>query len=151
MVLYLSVVIAIIAITRFLAYWGVYFLKNENITLIKGVLNLTYVENTGAAFGMFKNSTIALSVFASLIFIVITFFVASKKVTKKSYLFPLSLLAGGGIANVADRLSFGFVVDYIDFALINYPVFNFADICVVVGCIWLFFTVLLEKDEKKEE
>lgn len=147
MVLYLSIVIIIIALTRFLAYWGVYFLKNESITLINKVLNFTYVENTGAAFGIFKNGTFMLSVLGVLIFLVITFFIASKKVTKKSLVFPLALLAGGGISNVADRISFGFVVDYIDFTLINYPVFNLADICVVVGCLWLLFAVLFEKQE----
>lgn len=151
MILYLSVVTAVLAIARFLAYWGIYFLKNENITLIKDVLNLTYVENTGAAFGMFSDGTTALSVFGTIIFFVITFLVASKKVTKKSRILPLALLAGGGISNVADRIIFGFVVDYIDFSLINYPVFNFADICVVVGCIWIFISVLTEKEDKTEE
>lgn len=147
MVVYLSIVILIITLTRFLAYWGIYFLKNEGITLIDKVLYLTYVENTGAAFGIFKNETVMLSILGVLIFLAITFIIASKKIVKKSYILPLALLAGGGISNVADRITFGFVIDYIDFSLINYPVFNFADICVVCGCLWLFFVILFEKSE----
>ena len=83
MVVYLSIVILIITLTRFLAYWGIYFLKNEGITLIDKVLYLTYVENTGAAFGIFKNETVMLSILGVLIFLAITFIIASKKNSEK--------------------------------------------------------------------
>lgn len=151
MILYLSICILIIAATRFLAYWGIHFLKDNPITLIEGVLNLTYVENTGAAFGMFNKSTSLLSIIGIIFFIVITYLVASKKFSSKSYIIALSFLAGGGIANVCDRIKFGFVVDYIDFCLINYPVFNLADICVVVSCIFIFIKILFSKDEEKND
>ncbi len=150
MVLYITICAIIIALTRALAYWGIYFLKDNPITLIEHILNLTYVENTGAAFGILNNSTTLLSVIGIIFFIVITYIVASKKIKSTSFTVALAFLAGGGISNVCDRIKFGFVVDYIDFTLINYPVFNLADICVVLSCVFIFIKILFtkESDEK---
>ncbi len=150
MILYTSICIAVIALTRFLAYWGIHFLKDNRITLIKDALYLTYVENTGAAFGIFNNSTALLSVIGILFFIILTYIVAAKKLKGKSYIFPLAFLAGGGISNVCDRIKFGFVVDYIDFSLINYPVFNLADICIVCSCIFIFIKILFSKESDEK-
>ncbi len=150
MILYLSVCVITVALTRLLAYWGIYFLKDNPITLINGVLNLTYVENTGAAFGIFKNSTAMLSIIGIIFFIVITYITASKKVSGKANILALALLAGGGISNVCDRMKFGFVVDYIDFTLINYPVFNLADICVVLSCVFIFIKILFTKESEEK-
>lgn len=150
MVLYITICTIIIALTRALAYWGIYFLKDNPIILIKDVLNLTYVENTGAAFGIFNSHTNILSVIGIIFFVVITYIVASKKLKGTSFIVALAFLAGGGISNVCDRIKFGFVVDYIDFTLINYPVFNLADICVVLSCVFIFIKILFtkESDEK---
>ncbi|MBQ7792404.1 MAG: signal peptidase II, partial [Clostridia bacterium] len=81
----------------------------------------------------------------------ITYYVASHhKTVSKWTLIPLSMIAGGGISNVADRFQFGFVVDYIDFRIINYPVFNLADIFVVLGVIWLAVMILKSPEPKKD-
>ncbi len=150
MVLYITICVVVIALTRALTYWGIYVLKDNPITLIKDVLNLTYVENTGAAFGIFKSSTTLLSIIGIIFFIVITYIIASKKIKSTSLRVALAFLAAGGISNVCDRIKFGFVVDYIDFTLINYPVFNLADICVVLSCVFIFIKILFakESDEK---
>lgn len=150
MALYTVIIIAVIAITRALAYWGIYSLKSGEIKLIENVFHLTYVENTGAAFGIFNNSTALLSVVGIIMFVVITYIAASKKNLGTYTRVLLALLAGGGLANVCDRIFFGFVVDYFNFCLINYPVFNLADICVVVGCILLAFKILTEKEGKEK-
>ena len=150
MVLYITICTIIIALTRAFAYWGIYVLKDNPIVLIKNVLNLTYVENTGAAFGIFNSHTNILSIIGIIFFVIITYIVASKKLKGTSFVVALAFLAGGGISNVCDRIKFGFVVDYIDFTLINYPVFNLADICVVLSCIYIFIKILFtkESDEK---
>ena len=137
MVLYVSIIVIILAATRVLSYWGIYFLKNGEIPLIKGILHLTYVENTGAAFGIFKNSTAFLSVVGILLFVIITYIAASKKNLDTYTKILLACLAGGGLSNVCDRLFFGYVVDYINFCIIDYPVFNLADMCIVISCILL--------------
>lgn len=151
MLLYLTVVFGILSFTRFLSYWGFYTLQEESVEIIKGGFGFTYVENTGAAFGIFQDKTMALSVFSIIVALGITVYLVAKKKENPIEIIPLGLVVGGGLANVLDRLTYGFVIDYFDFRLINYPVFNFADVCIVVGCIWIFINVLLEKDEKTEE
>ena len=150
MILYTGIIILIIALTRALAYWGIYFLKNSELELIKNVFHLTYVENTGAAFGIFENSTLMLSIMGILIFLAITYIVAIRKNIGSYTKILLAFLAGGGISNVCDRFSFGFVVDYFNFCLINYPVFNLADIFVVVSCVLIAVRIAFSKESGKE-
>ena len=148
---YLGIVLAIVFFTRLLAYWGISVLKAGDITLIPDILYLSYIENRGAAFGIFQNAKVFLVVVSIVLFLFITYYVVSKrKRIRTSLLVPLSMVAGGGISNVADRLSFGYVVDYIDFRVIHYPVFNLADICVVLGVFWIAGYVLFSKDDKKQ-
>lgn len=148
---YLGIVLFIILATRALAFWGIHFLTSGDITLIPNVLYFSYVENRGAAFGIFQDAKVFLIVLALLMFFVITYYVASHgKKLSKGMLIPLSMIAGGGISNVADRLQFGYVVDYIDFRLISYPVFNLADICVVLGVLWLAILIFKTPSAEKE-
>lgn len=150
MILYFGIVALIVFFTRILAYWGVFFLKGNPISLIGDVLYLSYVENYGAAFGIFQDAKIFLITLAVALFLVITYYVISKRKTiERNLIIPLSMIAGGGISNVADRIRFGFVVDYIDVRIIRYPVFNLADICVVLGVFWLAF-VIWKTDSKKK-
>ena len=118
MIVYTGIILFAILATRTLAYWGIYGLKNSEIVLIKDVFHLTYVENTGAAFGIFSNSTLALSIMGIIIFLIITYIVASRKDMSLYMKILLAFLAGGGISNVCDRFKFGFVVDYFNFCLI---------------------------------
>ncbi len=151
MACFLAIVLLIILATRALAFWGIHFLTSGDITLIPNVLYFSYVENRGAAFGIFQDAKVFLVVLAVVMFLVITYYVASRrKNLSKWMLIPLSMIAGGGISNVADRLQFGFVVDYIDFRLISYPVFNLADICVVLGVLWLAIMILISPSVEKE-
>ncbi len=151
MACYLAIVLLIILATRALAFWGIHFLTAGDITLIPNVLYFSYVENRGAAFGIFQDAKVFLVVLAVVMFLAITYYVASRyKTLSKWMLIPLSMIAGGGISNVADRLQFGFVVDYIDFRLISYPVFNLADICVVLGVLWLAIMILISPSAEKE-
>ena len=87
MIFYTSVIIIIIAITRALAYWGIQILKNGEIKVFENVFHLTYVENTGAAFGIFENSTTFLSVVGIILFLIVTYLVASKKINGKYMIF----------------------------------------------------------------
>lgn len=145
MIIYTGIVILILALTRVFAYAGIYFLKGNEIELIKNIFHLTYVENTGAAFGIFSNSTAFLSIIGIIMFVSITVVVAFKKDLGIYSKILLACLAGGGLANVCDRLKFGFVVDYFNFCLIDFPVFNLADIFVVVSCVLLAVKVVLSE------
>ena len=119
---------------------------NSSIILIPHVLNLTYVQNTGAAFGIGSNSTSMFVAVNVVIIGLITYFIFSKKEElSKLILIALHLVLAGGIGNLIDRIARGFVIDYIDISpLIKYPVFNLADIFVVIGC--LIIAVFLVKD-----
>lgn len=124
--------------------------SNETIILLPHVA-LNYVENTGAAWGMFSERIL-------LIFIdIIVIFVILKALLNKKYEFNnnaklgMSLILAGGFGNLIDRIFRGYVVDYIDITrLFDYPIFNFADICIVVGVI-LVITVIIVNTIKDQE
>lgn len=107
---------------------------NSTIVIFDGILNLTYVQNTGGAFGIGSNSTIMFVIINVIIITIITRFILSKKSEiNSSILISLALILAGGIGNLIDRIFRGYVIDYIDInPLIKYPMFNIADICVVV-------------------
>jgi len=131
------VMICLIVIDQIFKFAVVKNIYNSSITVIEGVLNITYVENTGGAYGIGNGSTLMFIIVNAIIITLITKFILSKKNDISTYiLISLGLVLSGGIGNLTDRIFRGFVVDYIDFnPLIKYPVFNIADICVVVGCL----------------
>lgn len=127
-------------------------LYNSTIMLIPYVLNLTYVQNTGAAFGIGSNSTSMFIVVNIIVIGLITYFAFSKKEEiSKSILIALYLIIAGGISNLIDRIVRGFVIDYIDISpLIKYPVFNLADVFIVIGCIIIAIYIIKDNIVKKK-
>ena len=119
---------------------------NQTIPLINNIFHLTYVRNTGAAFSMLSGQRLFLILLPLLIIAAILIFVAVKKPKNKLLLLSLSMIAAGGIGNLIDRIRFGYVIDFFDFRLINFPVFNVADIFVTVGAT-LFIILLFSKEE----
>lgn len=121
-------------------------LYNSTITIFKGILNLTYVQNTGGAFGIGSSSTIMFVILNVIIITIIMKFILSKKGDISiSILISLILILAGGIGNLIDRIFRGYVIDYIDInPLIKYPMFNIADICVVLGCMIIFILVIYD-------
>ena len=120
--------------------------------IVKNILSFTYVENRGAAFGILQD---ARWVFIAVTVVIIALFIAytlKKKPESKLYYVAASLITSGGIGNLIDRMFRGFVVDMIEVKFIDYPVFNFADCCVVVGSILLclFILIIDTKTEKKD-
>lgn len=121
------------------------------IPVISGFFNLTYVENRGAAFGILQNHTRLLSVISLLVLIGVLVLVFTGKVKDKFLIWSLSLVAAGGAGNCIDRIVRGYVIDYLDFsALFGFPVFNFADCCVVIGTA-LIFIYVIRYDQKQKE
>ena len=121
-----------------------------SVNLIKGFLRLNYVENTGAAFGMFKNNTVVLSVFTAIIVIGCLYFIFVKPFENKVYNVCLVMIVAGGIGNLIDRLFRHYVVDYIEALFIEFPVFNFADILVTCGSFLLAFYLIYETFKEKK-
>ena len=135
-------------LTKFLAVKN---LKNKaDIPLIPNVLYFQYLENRGAAFGIFQDQKIFLVVLTSLILVGVCY-VLWKIPADKKYIFLkllCFLITAGGIGNLIDRIRLDYVIDFIYFAPIDFPVFNVADIYVSVGMVLLFIVVLFYyKDE----
>lgn len=124
-------------------------LYNSNKQLIHGFLNFTYTENTGGAFGI-GNSKVLIFIIANIVLIGLVTIILFTKFNKvnKTTIVSLVLVIAGGIGNLVDRIFRGYVIDYIDInQLFKYPIFNFADICVVVGITLIIICVLVHKGE----
>jgi signal peptidase II len=143
----------LVAIDQLIKQWGLSVLRERaSIEVIPGLFNLTYVENRGAAFGVFQGQTLMLSVVTAALLLAIAAAVALDKFKPDYMLWSISLGLAGGIGNLVDRVSRGFVVDYLDFsALFGFPVFNFADCLVVTAtALVLAYFLLLEPKTKGE-
>jgi len=123
----------------------------ESIIIIKNFLNLTYVENTGAAFSILENNTIFLIIITFISLFLIYKFLLKNKQFNKLEIVTYSLLIGGIIGNLMDRIIHGYVIDYLEFIILNrhMPIFNFADICIVIGTfLFLFITIKEEQNAR---
>ncbi len=116
-------------------------------------LNLTYCENTGMSFSLLEGQRLILIGVPVLLITAVCWFIYSGRVKRNDMMIALSVLAGGGLGNLIDRVLLGYVVDFIDFRIINFAIFNFADICAVCGGIYigavLLITEIKEDREKK--
>ncbi len=99
------------------------------------IFSITHVRNQGAAWSILEGKTALLVIIAAAAIFVVLFLIASGKFKLKSEIVMLSLIMAGGIGNLIDRIKYKEVIDYIRTDFINFPVFNFADICVVTGAI----------------
>lgn len=115
----------------------------EEITIIKDFFSLIYIRNTGAAFGILKSHTLLL-VFITLVFIYLFIRYVSKNTFKEFEYISLGLIFGGALGNFFDRIVNNYVIDFFSFNIFGYsfPVFNVADIFVVVGVFLLLFDYL---------
>lgn len=139
---YILIILALIGIDQFSKYLALTYLKDiGSISILENVFHLTYVENRGAAFGLFQNNQIIFIVVAIVAFIVGLYYIYKKDLNllAKS---SIILIISGAIGNMIDRVRLGFVVDYFDFRIIWEYVFNVADIFVVVGTILLCTYIL---------
>ena len=137
---FLSLSIFIIFIDQFTKYLMFY---NKKLFINKDFLifKLDFVKNYGAAFNIFSGSRIFLS-FISIIFSILLIYLIFRKNTLNSFdLYSYSFILAGTIGNGIDRIYKGFVVDFINLNIINFPVFNIADISINIGFIFLLYNI----------
>jgi signal peptidase II len=147
--------VSVAAVSEVIRFFAVTFLKPAgNAPVLNGIFQLNYHINTGASFGMFSEHTAALSVFTALLIAFLYILSAIGFFETKAQRIIVGLIAGGGMANLIERILYGYVVDYFEFLFIDFAIFNFADWFVTVGSValmvWIFLidkTVF--KDEKK--
>lgn len=113
---------------------------------IPHILRFEYVENTGMAWGLFKNGTLFLTIVTLLACAGIVFFLVKKgKEMPLPMRLGLLMILAGACGNLVDRVFLGYVQDFIAFDFIDFPIFNFADSCVTIGGILLFISLVLTK------
>lgn len=141
-------------LSKHFAYTSLRF--SNGIPIIKDVFHLSYCENRGAAFGILQNQRWLFVLITVVIIGAVIFFMIKKKPKNKLLIVSLTFLTGGALGNFIDRIFRGFVVDFLDFCLIDFPIFNVADCFVVIGAILLalyilFFSPDFPKDKKVSE
>lgn len=147
---YILLIIAVFALDQKLKLMFVDHIGMLNeMPVIDGFFYLHVIRNDGIAMGMLANHQGAVIIVTALIMLLITAYIVVKRNKEAPImLFSLCLIVAGGVGNLADRLRLGYVIDYLDFRVWPY-IFNFADICIVVGCFLLIFLVF--RDAKKGE
>lgn len=116
-------------------------LNNVKVVVIKDFFNLTYVQNTGAAWSMFQGKT-ALLIIVSVVMLALIYNMTFSFSRSKFNDFAFGLLFGGVLGNLVDRVFYGFVRDFLDFKIFgyNFPVFNIADSAIIIGVMLLIIT-----------
>ena len=125
----------------------------QSAPLLPGIVRLTRLHNTGAAWSSFSGKTGLLAAVTIVLMAAVVYLVVKKIVRHPLGLTSAMLVLGGGAGNMIDRLCRGYVVDMFDLQLFSYPVFNLADCCVVVGAILggIYYLFLYEKYDKKKK
>ena len=151
---YFFIIAAIVLLLDRVAKWAVAsnIQLHDYVTVIPGFFQLTHVQNTGAAFGLFAESSAQWKVGALVSFSVIALFIVSALLWKNSHALStttvgLSLILGGAMGNLWDRMVSGHVVDFLDFYVGSYhwPAFNVADSAIVIGAILLVSEIVFAK------
>ncbi len=141
-----AVMVALLVVDQLTKLWARTALPGKPIILWKDVFSFRLIYNTGASFGIFQNKTLALTIFSIVGMLAIAgfYFWLPKEKKMRPLRLTLAMIVSGGIGNIIDRIAFGKVTDMISFDLINFPVFNVADIGVTCGAIvmcvlWIFY------------
>ena len=135
----LLIACGLVAVDQVLKQLVLQFLAGKpSVVLIPGLLQLTYVENRGAAFGIFQGRVGLLSLVTLVVLVVLLVVLLRGGVRHPVGRWSFCLILAGGFGNLFDRVFRSFVVDYLDVSpLFSFPVFNFADCCVVCGSVLL--------------
>ncbi len=152
--LYLGITLGGIVIDQVTKLLAVRFLMPiDTCPLFEGVLHLTYAENRGAAFGMLANNRWVFLIVSTVAILGMAFYLFAGLSEGRLAGISLAMIISGGIGNMIDRIGLGYVVDFIDFRLINFAIFNGADsfVCVGAGLLVLALVrdIIKEGKEKK--
>ena len=137
--------------TKFLVKGSEVLTSGGIIEIIPGVFRFRYVENPGAAFGMLKDAPWVFNTLSVIAITAIILYLYLGHASDKLYAVSLAMIASGGIGNMIDRVSLKYVVDFIDFRLINFAVFNGADSFVCVGAGLLILAMILDIIKESRE
>ncbi len=151
-IIYAAVILVGIGLDQLTKYLASAYIKSE-ITVIGRLLHFDYVENRGAAWGMLSNHRWVFMLVSSVAIIAFAVYLFGFKVPNRLYGVSIALVISGGIGNMIDRIALGYVVDFLKFAFIDFPVFNVADSFVCIGAGLLILAMILDiiKDVKAKK
>ena len=154
-ILSIAIIILIPILAEVIRYFVVANLMPDGVVhAVPSVLDFVYSENRGVAFGMFQNGTVFFAITTAIVIIVAAIFLVKNYKKSKLFTISLSLIIGGGLGNLYERIVHGYVVDYLRLSFFP-PVCNFADYCISAGTVCLlvyliFFSDFLKSDKKKK-
>ena len=136
--------IIIVVIDQFTKY---FISKNYESLINKKLIffSIDYVKNYGAAFNLFSGSRIFLSIVSFIITLALIYTILKIKNITNIHLISYSFILGGSIGNGIDRISKGYVIDFININILNFPIFNVADISINIGIIIIFYCFIKYK------
>lgn len=120
-------------------------------TLVPGILNARYVQNTGIAFSLFSGGGAGLILVTFALVAGIVAWLVAGPDEPRIFRSGLWLLAGGGLGNLYDRIVYGYVIDFLETAFIRFPVFNIADVCICAGAGLAMLGLLLDEMKTKAQ
>ena len=134
-------IILIDQLTKYFIFYKYKTVINKDFLLFR----LDFVKNYGAAFNIFNGNRIFLSTISIIFSILLTYLILKKKTINILDLYSYSFILGGTMGNGIDRILRGFVVDFINLNIINFPVFNIADISINIGFVFLLYSIFKSK------
>ena len=147
----IAIILTVVAIDLISKHFTTDYSETKNI--IPYIINFKSSQNTGAAWSIFSGSVIALSVITFLAIALIIIYAVFSKSNSALFFVSLSLILGGAIGNLIDRLILGYVRDFIQFDFWQtFPIFNLADTFLTIGifCLILYHLILLIKEKRKK-
>lgn len=146
---YIFIIVLLTGIDQWTKYIAETQLKPiESIPLIRDVFHLTYATNTGAAFSILRDKQVLLIIVSIItVLALVCYLIKIKKKGATTLKIALSLIIGGALGNLIDRIRLNYVTDFLDFTLIDFAIFNFADVFVILGVALLSFMLLFKGDK----
>ena len=159
MIAWIVIIVALVVVDQVTKLMAVHLLTaGQSVDVIPGIVRITYVENEGAAFGMFSEHRWIFMVVSTVAILALIFYLWKFRPDSRFACMAISLIIAGGIGNMIDRIFLGYVVDFLDFCAFPeiWPwVFNFADACVCVGggilVVWLIVSIVKEAKAEKQK
>ena len=155
-ILSVAVIVIVPLLAELIRHFVVTGLKPDGVVhAIPSVLDLTYSENRGVAFGLFQDGTVFFAVTTAIVIVTASILLIKNYKKSKLFTLSLSLIIGGGLGNLFERIAYGYVVDYLRLSFFP-PICNFADYCISAGTVMLliyliFFSDFLKSDKKKAD
>ena len=143
----MAIIFFIVSADQAVKYGIVSFMEmGESIPVLPGIFHITYIENPGAAFGMFANQRMIFILAALLVIVAVCAAYRRLMEESRTVRWGVALLLGGAVGNLIDRVRTGRVIDFLDFRI--WPVFNIADVGICIGVALLIYTMAFEREKE---